>query len=88
MTHLIIRLNCDEADLRHVTRKNHQDSLECLLSSFVALHHSAQDPQTGHDLVPVQVTAFEEARVVWVAHEARPAVQQAPVIEGHNVTWK
>lgn len=48
----------------------------------------AEDPEAGHHLVPVQVSAFQVSQPVRSADVAPPPVQQAPVVEGHDVAWR
>jgi len=53
----------------------------------LAGHRLAQQPQAGHDLVPVQVGALQEPPLVPRAGVAPAAVEQAPVVKGHDVAY-
>ncbi len=45
-----------------------------------------EDPETGHDLIPVQICSFKMSCVLTSWQVALSAMQQTPVIEGHQVT--
>ena len=45
----------------------------------------AEDPQAGHDLVPVQVRPLQMAPLPAGAGVALTPVEQPPVVKGHDV---
>lgn len=55
-------------------------------SSQVLVDRLAENPETGHDFVPVQVTTLEVPEPLQPADVALSAVKQTPVIKGYDVT--
>lgn len=56
-----------------------------LVRSRVLVHRRVQDPEAGHDLVPVQVGALQVSEHPGFADVAQSAVQNAPVVEDHHI---
>lgn len=57
----------------------------CSVRSRILVHRRVEDPQAGHDLVPVQVGALQVSEYSGFADVAQSAVQNAPVIEDHHI---
>ena len=51
----------------------------------VSVHSLPKDPQTGHDLVPIQVRALQVSTGVGIRQVVPAAVEQSPVVKGHQV---
>lgn len=52
------------------------------------MHRRVEDPDAGHDLVPVQVGSLQVSEHPGFADVAQSAVKDAPVIEDHHIAWK